>query len=67
MTDWRHLGWVLAVLGIAATVVGAYRTGTSGEVNVLFIVGLGATTVWLALHEQLQGATDADSGAGESA
>lgn len=53
----ESLGWALAVIGIGSIVAGAYLTGTSGDVSVLLITGLGATTVWLALHEELQAAS----------
>ncbi|WP_248515890.1 hypothetical protein [Salinarchaeum laminariae] len=69
MTDWRPLGWALLMLGIASIVAGAYLTGTTGDVSVLLITGMGATTAWLALHEELQDAstTGAESEPGESA
>jgi hypothetical protein len=57
VTDWEPLGLALAVLGIAAILAGAYLTGTSGDVSVLVITGMGATTAWLALREALQGAS----------
>jgi hypothetical protein len=57
VTDWQPLGWALAVLGIASILAGAYLTGTSGDVSVLLVTGLGATTAWLALHEELQDAS----------
>jgi len=69
MTNWEPLAWLLLVLGIASIVSGAYLTGTTGDVSVLLITGLGATTAWLALHEALQDVSTepADSEPGESA
>lgn len=55
----RSLGWALGVLGIGSIVAGAYLTGRSGDVSVVLITGLSATTAWLALHEELD-ATAAD-------
>lgn len=59
MTKWQPLGWALGALSIASTVAGAYLTGTTGDVHVLLLTGLGAATVWLALWEELQASGEA--------
>lgn len=53
MTNWEPVSWTLGVLAIVTTVAGAYLTGTSGGLHALLIVGVGATTTWLVLHEEL--------------
>lgn len=58
MTDWEPLGWALAVLGTASIVAGAHLTGTTGDVSVLLLTVLGATTAWLALHDKLNESGD---------
>lgn len=61
------VGWLLAGLGIACVVAGAYLTGTSGDVHPLLVVGLGATGTWVALEGDLHGeAESAPSGGRES-
>lgn len=67
MTDWRPLGWALAALGIPSTVAGTYLTGTSGEISVLLIAGLSATTISIVLREELQASSEGpDDATGES-
>lgn len=59
------VGWLLAGVGIACVVGGAYLTGTSGDVHPLLVVGLGATGTWVALESDLHGEAESASNDGE--
>lgn len=54
--------YALVAIGIPSAVVGAYLTGTTGEVHLLLITGLGATTmavvVWEESETNSEGADD---------
>lgn len=75
MTPEEAANWVLLAVGLPSVIAGAYLTGTSGEVHLLLITGVGATGTWVALHEELNGESGEDgasdseddaSGAGDS-
>ncbi|WP_049893805.1 hypothetical protein [Salinarchaeum sp. Harcht-Bsk1] len=68
MKNGKSLAWALLVLGIVSIVAGVYRTGASGEISLLLITGMGATTVGMVLHDGLtDGAAEgANSEPGES-
>jgi len=59
--DAERLGWVLLVIGIGVIVAGVFLTGKTDDVSLLLIVGMGATTVGLALHGEMTPGTETDA------